>query len=70
MKIKEIENQDLQVKKIQMDCDKCIKDSKGRSIAQPLMNTSHFYIINGASGMGKLQKIKKRNSLIVRCLIK
>ena len=53
MKITEIENKDLQVKKIQMDCDKCIKDSKGRSIAQPLMNTSHFYVINGASGMGK-----------------
>jgi len=53
MKITEIENEDLHVKKIQMDCDKCIKDSKGRSIAQPLMNTSHFYIINGASGMGK-----------------
>jgi len=53
MKIKEIENKDLQVTKVEMDCDKCIKDSKGRSIADPLMNTSHFYIINGASGMGK-----------------
>jgi ABC-type transport system involved in cytochrome bd biosynthesis fused ATPase/permease subunit len=53
MKITEIENKDLQVKKVEMDCDKCIKDKKGRSIALPLMNTSHFYIINGASGMGK-----------------
>ena len=53
MKIREIENKDLQVTKVEMDCDKCIKDSKGRSIAEPLMNTSHFYIINGASGMGK-----------------
>ena len=53
MKIKEIENKDLHVNKVEMDCDKCIKDSKGKSIADPLMNTSHFYIINGASGMGK-----------------
>ncbi len=53
MKIVEIENKDLQVNKVEMDCDKCINDKKGRSIAEPLMNTSHFYIINGASGMGK-----------------
>ena len=61
MKITEIENKDLQVKKIEMDCDKCIKDAKGRSISEPLMNTSHFYIISGASGSGK-------SSLIINLL--
>ena len=53
MKITEIPNKDLQVQKVAMECDKCIKDKKGRSIAPPLMNTSHFMIISGASGSGK-----------------
>ena len=53
MKIHEIPNNDLQINKVGMACDKCIKDNKGRSIAQPLMATSHFYIISGASGSGK-----------------
>lgn len=53
MKITEIQNADLQVNKVGMACDKCIQDSKGRSIAEPLMATSHFYIISGASGSGK-----------------
>ena len=53
MKITEIPNKDLQVQKVAMECDKCIKDKKGRSIAPPLINTSHFMIISGASGSGK-----------------
>lgn len=53
MKITEIQNKDLKVNKISMACDKCIRDRKGRSIAEPLMNTAHFYIISGASGSGK-----------------
>ena len=53
MKITEIPNKDLQVNKVAMECDKCIKDKKGRGIAEPLMKTSHFYIISGASGSGK-----------------
>ena len=53
MKIEEIPNEELQVNKINMACDKCIMDSKGRKIAEPLMATSHFYIISGASGSGK-----------------
>jgi len=51
--ITEIPNEDLAVTKIQMKCDKCITDAKGRSVAAPLMDTSHFYIISGASGSGK-----------------
>ena len=57
MKIKEIENTELQINKVNMNCDKCIQDSKGRSIIPPLMNTSHFYIISGASGSGKTNLI-------------
>lgn len=53
MKITELENKDLQVAKVEMACDKCIKDKKGIGIAYPLMNSSHFYIISGASGSGK-----------------
>ena len=53
MSITEIPNEDLAVTKIQMKCDKCITDAKGRSVAAPLMDTSHFYIISGASGSGK-----------------
>ncbi len=53
MKITEIPNSELSVSKIAMHCDKCITDSKGRSVAAPLMKTSHFYIISGASGSGK-----------------
>jgi len=53
MSITEIPNEDLAVSKIQMKCDKCITDAKGRSVAAPLMDTSHFYIISGASGSGK-----------------
>jgi len=49
----EVPNENLAVTKIQMKCDKCITDSKGRSVAAPLMDTSHFYIISGASGSGK-----------------
>jgi len=53
MSITEIPNEDLSISKIQMKCDKCITDAKGRSVAAPLMQTSHFYIISGASGSGK-----------------
>ena len=53
MSITEIPNEDLAISKIQMICDKCITDAKGRSVAAPLMDTSHFYIISGASGSGK-----------------
>jgi len=53
MSITEIPNEDLAVSKIQMKCDKYITDSKCRSVAAPLMQTSHFYIISGASGSGK-----------------
>ena len=49
----EIPNEDLNIQKIAMSCDKTICDSKGRSVAKPLMTTSHFYIISGASGSGK-----------------
>jgi len=51
--ITEIPNEDLDISKIQMQCDKRITDAKGRSVAAPLMDTSHFYIISGASGSGK-----------------
>ena len=51
--IVEIPNTELNVSKIAMHCDKCIEDSKGRSVAAPLMKTSHFYVISGASGSGK-----------------
>ena len=51
--IVEIPNTELSVSKIAMHCDKYITDSKGRSVAAPLMSTSHFYIISGASGSGK-----------------
>ena len=53
MSIIEVPNEELSVTKIQMHCDKCITDAKGRSVAAPLMDTSHFYIISGASGSGK-----------------
>jgi len=53
MSITEIPNEDLSISKIQMKCDKYITDSKCRSVAAPLMQTSHFYIISGASGSGK-----------------
>lgn len=53
MTITEIPNSELNIQKIAMNCDKCITDSKGRSIAAPLMSSSHFYIISGASGSGK-----------------
>ena len=53
MTITEIPNSELIIQKIAMKCDKCITDSKGRSVAAPLMSTSHFYIISGASGSGK-----------------
>lgn len=53
MKIKEIENKNLQIQKVNMECDKRIKDKQGKSIAPPLMNTSHFMLISGASGSGK-----------------
>ncbi len=49
----EVPNEELSVTKIQMKCDKYITDSKCRSVAAPLMQTSHFYIISGASGSGK-----------------
>jgi len=49
----EVPNENLAVTKIQMKCDKYITDSKCRSVAAPLMQTSHFYIISGASGSGK-----------------
>jgi hypothetical protein len=51
--IVEIPNSELNIQKIAMNCDKYITDSKGRSIAAPLMSTSHFFIISGASGSGK-----------------
>lgn len=53
MTIIEIPNTELNIQKIAMSCDKAICDSKGRSVAEPLMKTSHFYIISGASGSGK-----------------
>ena len=53
MSIIEVPNEELSVAKIQMNCDKRITDAKGRSVANPLMDTSHFYIISGASGSGK-----------------
>ena len=53
MTITEIPNSELSVSKIAMHCDKCIMDSKKRSVAKPLMSTSHFYVISGASGSGK-----------------
>ena len=51
--IVEIPNTELNVSKIAMNCDKAICDSKKRSVAKPLMSTSHFYVISGASGSGK-----------------
>ena len=57
MKIKEIENKELHVNRVNMNCDKCIQDSKKKGIVPPLMNTSHFYIISGASGSGKTNLI-------------
>jgi len=57
MKITEIENKDLQINKVAMECDKKICDKKGRTIAEPLMATSHFYLITGASGSGKTNLI-------------
>jgi len=51
--IVEIPNTELNVSKIAMHCDKCITDSKKRSVAAPLMKTSHMYVISGASGSGK-----------------
>ena len=51
--IVEIPNSDLSISKIAMHCDKAICDSKGRTVAAPLMSTSHFFIISGASGSGK-----------------
>ena len=51
--IVEIPNTELNVSKIAMNCDKAICDSKGRTVAAPLMSTSHFFIISGASGSGK-----------------
>ena len=53
MTIIEIPNSELNIQKIAMSCDKCITDSKGRSVAAPLMKTSHMYVISGASGSGK-----------------
>ena len=53
MTITEIPNNELKIEKIAMSCDKAICDSKKRSVAEPLMKTSHFYIISGASGSGK-----------------
>jgi len=53
MTIIEIPNSELNIQKIAMSCDKAICDSKNRSVAAPLMKTSHFYIISGASGSGK-----------------
>lgn len=57
MKIVEVENKDLVVNKVPMACDKIICDKKGKTIAEPLMNTSHFYLITGASGSGKTNLI-------------
>lgn len=66
MKIKEIENKNLQIQKVNMECDKRIKDKKGKSISPPLMNTSHFMLISGASGSGKtnllVNLLKSKNS--------
>ena len=67
MLIKEISNNELQIKKVEMHCDKCIVDKNGLHIIEPLMSTSHFYIISGASGSGKtnllvnLLKSNKKN---------
>lgn len=61
MLITETPNKDLQVKKTEMYCDKCIQDSNGYKVAYPLMNTAHMYLISGASGSGK-------SSLIINLL--
>jgi len=53
MTIVEIPNSELNIQKIAMSCDKAICDSKKRTVAKPLMSTSHFYVISGASGSGK-----------------
>mgnify|MGYP003636388628 FL=1 len=53
MKITEIENKDLKIEKIAMSCDKTITDTKGKTVAYPLMTTSSFILITGASGSGK-----------------
>jgi ATP:corrinoid adenosyltransferase len=53
MTIVEIPNDELKIQKIAMSCDKAICDSKKRSVAAPLMKTSHMYIVSGASGSGK-----------------
>ena len=53
MTIVEIPNDELKIQKIAMSCDKAICDSKKRTVAKPLMSTSHFYVISGASGSGK-----------------
>ena len=57
MKIVEIPNKDLDIKKVEMSCDKVICDRKGVTIAEPLMNSSFFNIISGASGSGKTNLI-------------
>ena len=57
MKITEIPNKDLDIKRVEMSCDKVICDRKGITIAEPLMNTSFFNIISGASGSGKTNLI-------------
>ena len=64
MKILEEENE-LSVKKIEMNCDKIIQTKKGISVAPPLCKTSHLYLFVGASGSGKtnlVMSLLKRRS--------
>jgi energy-coupling factor transporter ATP-binding protein EcfA2 len=55
----------LQIKKQDMECDKLIKDSRGRTVMHPLMKSSHLYLIIGPSGSGKtnlvLSLLKNKN---------
>lgn len=56
MIVKEIPNkhEELQVNKVNMNCDYLLTNKKGQTVPYPLINKSGFlYIINGYSGSGK-----------------
>ena len=73
MKITEIENKDLKIEKIAMSCDKTITDTKGKTVAYPLMTTSSFILITGASGSGKsnlmISLIPIAELVIIHCVV-